>query len=89
MHASSIHFKPKTKHANNYRPPLFFAFLRHFYSESLAYEITGFHEEIRVLLRQILGSEITLWRFSLQQPFAVTLDKRGGLFILIIGCRRP
>lgn len=50
--------------------------------------MTRFSEGRRVFLRQILGSEIAL-SFSLQQSFAVTRDKRGSLFVVIIGCRGP
>lgn len=45
--------------------------------------MTRFSEGRRVFLRQILGSEIAL-SFSLQQSSAVTRDKSGILFIVIM-----
>lgn len=52
--------------------------------KSFAYQITGFNVEDK-----LWDAEYMSGVFSLQQPFAVTTNKRGILFIVIIATEGP
>lgn len=62
---------------------MLFALLQHFL-KSFAYQITGFNVEDK-----LWDAEYISGVFSLQQPFAVTTNKRGILFIVIIATEGP